>query len=342
MITFPPLMGGGRCTLRLDTLHEGRPYDPFREALYTPKELLAPSVSDPSLTLDEAIFAHYARTGGAHPDLAESLARRMHDYAVEEALLEVIGRGSAQRTRIVGIMGGHALPRSDPWYHKVAHIAFRLRAGDHRVITGGGPGIMEAANLGAYMAGAFDGAALDDALGRLARVPAPPTGKGWQAVPEHLERYQAYQESAREILDRYPRPATLDAAEVRNLAVPTWFYGWEPTNLFADRVAKFFSNSLREDGLLSVSVGGVVYAPGSLGTVQEIFMDAAQNHYETFGYVSPMVFLDRRSYGPATPLGTLLAHLSAGRPWGDQLAVLDEVEEVVAFLKDHPPRESRA
>jgi predicted Rossmann-fold nucleotide-binding protein len=326
-------MSGGRRTLRLDTLHEGRPYDPFRETLYTPRELLAPSVSDPTRTLDEAIFEHYARTGGAYPDLLESLARRIHDYSIEEALLEVIGRRSDDRTRIVGIMGGHALPRSDPWYQKVAGIAFRLRADGYRVITGGGPGIMEAANLGAYMAGGFDEAALGDALGRLARVPAPPPGKEWG---------EDYQHAAREVVDRYPRPPTLDPAEVRNLAVPTWFYGWEPTNLFADRVAKFFSNSLREDGLLSVSVGGVIYAPGSLGTVQEIFMDAAQNHYETFGYVSPMVFLDRQHYGPATPLGMLLTHLSAGRPWGSLLAVLDEVEEAVAFLKEHPPHARRA
>jgi predicted Rossmann-fold nucleotide-binding protein len=225
-------------------------------------------------------------------------------------------------------MGGHALPRGDPWYQKVARIAFRLRADGYRVMTGGGPGIMEAANLGAYMAGGFEEAALDDALGRLARGSAAP-GEGWG---------EAYQQAARDVLDRYPRPPTVDAAEVGNLAVPTWFYGWEPTNLFADRVAKFFSNSLREDGLLSVSVGGVIYAPGSLGTVQEIFMDAAQNHYETFGYVSPMVFLDRQRYGPATPLGALLAHLSAGRPWGALLAALDEVEEVLAFLKEHPPR----
>src|SRR6185503_7668516 len=121
--------------------------------------------------------------------------------------------------------------------------------------------------------------------------------------------------------------------EVQNLAVPTWFYGWEPTNLFADRVAKFFSNSLREDGLLSVSVGGVVFAPGSLGTVQEIFMDAAQDHYDTFGYVSPMVFLGRERYGAETPIGALLAHLSAGTPWEDMVAVVDEAEGALAFLE---------
>ena len=32
-----------------------------------------------------------------------------------------------------------------------------------------------------------------------------------------------------------------------SLGVPTWFYGHEPPNLFATRIAKFFTNALRED-----------------------------------------------------------------------------------------------
>ena len=58
-----------------------------------------------------------------------------------------------------------------------------------------------------------------------------------------------------------------------NLALPTWFYGHEPTNLFSSYIAKYFANSLREDGLLAIARHGVIYAPGSAGTVQEVFMD---------------------------------------------------------------------
>ena len=245
-------MTGGRRTLRLDTLHEGRPYDPFREALYTPLELLAPSLTDPSRSLDEAIFDHYARTGGSQPDLMESLARRVHDYSIDEALLEVIGRRSLDRERVVGIMGGHSVLRSDRWYREVARLTCRLRGAGFRVMTGGGPGIMEAANVGAYVAGGFGLQELEDVLERLGRVPAPPKGKDWERNPDATLTYQAYQSAARDVLDHYPRAAIVTADQVQNLAVPTWFYGWEPTNLFADRVAKFFSNSLREDGLLSV------------------------------------------------------------------------------------------
>ena len=41
-----------------------------------------------------------------------------------------------------------------------------------------------------------------------------------------------------------------------------------------------------------IAKGGVIYSPGSAGTMQEIFQYAAQNHYRAFGYESPMVFLD--------------------------------------------------
>ena len=39
----------------------------------------------------------------------------------------------------------------------------------------------------------------------------------------------------------------------QSLGVPTWFYGHEPTNLFATHVAKYFANSIREDGLLAIA-----------------------------------------------------------------------------------------
>ena len=41
-------------------------------------------------------------------------------------------------------------------------------------------------------------------------------------------------------------------------------------------------------GLLAIAKHGVIYAPGSAGTIQEIFQDAAQNHYSSFGPPSPM------------------------------------------------------
>ena len=69
-----------------------------------------------------------------------------------------------------------------------------------------------------------------------------------------------------------------EPAEVTSVGVPTWFYGHEPPNVFAGAIAKFFSNALREDGLLARCTDGVVYLPGAAGTVQEVFQ-AVTGHY---------------------------------------------------------------
>lgn len=52
------------------------------------------------------------------------------------------------------------------------------------------------------------------------------------------------------------------ASAGRSLSIPTWFYGHEPTNVFATEIAKYFSNALREDTLLHRCGGGVVFLPG--------------------------------------------------------------------------------
>lgn len=322
-IVFPPL--------------PSRPYLPYRIGLYTPAELMAPSASDPSRSVDEAITAHLERAG-AHPGLLESLAQRLHDYTIEEALTDVIGPGNEDRRDLVGFMGGHSAGRDEDFYARTARTAWLVARAGFRVVTGGGPGMMEAANLGAYMARGYGEADLLAALEVLASVPTPPEGQGWRRSPEGRARYERYVDRAREVVRRFPAPAAPGPRPPRNLAVPTWFYGWEPTNLFADAVAKYFSNSLREDGLLTISVGGAVYAPGSLGTTQEIFIDAAQNHYGSFEYVSPMAFLGVDRYATSTAHWTLLRQLAAGAPWARLMLVSDSPEEIAGFLAANPPR----
>jgi predicted Rossmann-fold nucleotide-binding protein len=322
-IVFPPL--------------PRRPYDPYRVALYTPAELTAPSPEDPRTTVDEAIAAHHD-AGSRPPGLVESLAQRLHDHAITEALAAVIGPSPAERRDLVGFMGGHSVGRHQPFYAKAAHAAHRLARAGYRLVTGGGPGIMEAANLGAYMAEGHDLERLDAALKILAEVPLPPAGRDWRTRPGGPDLYAAYVERAREVLRRFPRPHAPEERRIANLAVPTWFYGWEPTNLFADAIAKYFSNSLREDGLLAVSVGGVVYAPGSLGTTQEIFVDAAQNHYGSFEYVSPMAFLGHDRYVTNTAHWTLLKQLAGDRDWGRMMIVSDDPDEIAGFMMRNPPR----
>jgi uncharacterized protein (TIGR00730 family) len=53
----------------------------------------------------------------------------------------------------VSIFGSSRTPRSDPFYGKARKLARMLAERGFPVITGGGPGIMEAANRGAYEVG---------------------------------------------------------------------------------------------------------------------------------------------------------------------------------------------
>ena len=67
---------------------------------------------------------------------------------------------------------------------------------------------------------------------------------------------------------------------------------------------------MRKDLLLTISYGGIIYTPGSAGTMQEIFQDAVQNHYLTLGMSSPMVFYDTKFWTETMPAYSMLKQLS--------------------------------
>ncbi|MEM7659751.1 MAG: hypothetical protein AAF399_26800, partial [Bacteroidota bacterium] len=86
-----------------------------------------------------------------------------------------------------------------------------------------------------------------------------------------------------------------------------------------------------------ISLYGVIFAPGSAGTTQEIFQDAAQNHYCTHGYFSPMVFLGAERYEIQTLIFPLLKQLAWNREYGKLLFLSDEPSEISDFILAHPP-----
>ncbi|MCB9233868.1 MAG: hypothetical protein H6581_19585 [Bacteroidia bacterium] len=295
---------------------EGLPYNPHRGKLYTWQELMRGFIPGGGESEDLKIYQHFS--GSRHnPDINEALQQRIHDHAIDEALRDLLkfnADGMTQK-RCVGFMGGHGTLRSDEYFAKTAFTAKALAEEGFYIVSGGGPGIMEATNLGAWFAG-HSSAELHDALMQLRKAP-------------HYTS-EGYFEVALDVLKRYPHGG-------ESLAIPTWFYGHEPSNLFATHIAKYFSNSIREDTLLSISLHGVVFAPGSAGTTQEIFMDATQNHYGTTNYYSPMVFLGRKRYEVDTQIYPLVRQLSYGQKYRDLVSIADEPEEVVRFLQEHPP-----
>jgi len=297
----------------------GLPFNPYRASLYTPDELMdGYEQGQPETrteTVDAQIYEYFEsrQFNGWDAPVMDALAFRIHDHAIDDALRDLLHPDDAPSPRVVGVMGGHQLERDTETYRQVARIGWRLARQDFLVATGGGPGAMEAANLGAALAG-YEAEAVDDAVDTLAAAP-------------HYED-KNYTDRAMAVRERYPD-------RTGSLAVPTWFYGHEPSNLFSTYVAKYFANSIREDGLLAIATYGVIYAPGSAGTIQEVFMDAAQNHYETFGAASPMVLFGERYRTEEKPVYPLLQTLAEGTPYTDELQVTDDVDTVADAIADH-------
>ncbi|MFP6878262.1 MAG: hypothetical protein VCA37_15640 [Roseibacillus sp.] len=296
------------------------PYNPFRSRLYSRAELMDGWTPTLDNSVDKKVFEHFNAHGRENPGVLEALSQRIHDHAIEDALHDLLeGRTDGGGVKkVVGIMGGHKTPRTDPFYKKVARIAQQLTREGYFIATGGGPGVMEAANMGAFLADASDDE-LESALRTLSHAP--------------VYTDEGYMQCAQEVLDMFRHGHA-------SLAAPTWFYGHEPGNLFSVHIAKYFSNSLREDGLLAIAMHGIIFAPGSAGTTQEVFQDATQNHYATYGKISPMVFLGEEHFGEKTMIFECLRRQAADRNYEDYLCMTETEEEAVAFLKAHPPKEA--
>jgi predicted Rossmann-fold nucleotide-binding protein len=289
------------------------PFDPYRATLYDAAELYGrrPGTRPAyAATPDAAIYAWSQTSSGQALDHA--LAATLHDHAITDALDDATA--GLHPRRLVGVMGGHALRRDDPAYTAAADLGLRLARQGATVLTGGGPGAMEAANLGAYLSPVRD--ALPEALDLLA------------AAASFTDDPGAWLDAAFAVRDRWPER---DAG--RSLSIPTWFYGHEPTNVFATGIAKYFANALREDTLLHRCRGGIVFLPGQAGTVQEIFQAVTENFYAADPtLVAPMVLVGADYWTTTYPAWPLLRALGAGRALGTAVHLVDNVAEAAAVL----------
>ncbi|MFF4900578.1 LOG family protein [Streptomyces sp. NPDC001068] len=283
------------------------PFDPYRAFLYTPDELFDALGEGYEATPDARSYAWFQETR-ADGDIFASMLRSIHDDAVSDALDELL-----TGARVVGVMGGHAMARGTAEYAGAARLGRELARAGLTVATGGGPGAMEAANLGAYAA-PFDNGMLDEALRILAKAPSfRPSVTDWARA-------------AFEVRERWPDGGA-------SVGIPTWFYGHEPPNAFAAHIAKYFANATREDGLLARSNAGVVFLPGAAGTVQEIFDNATPNYYGSRGEPTPMVLVNEAHWSARLPAWQLLTSLAQDRPMASRIALVDRIEQAAATLK---------
>jgi predicted Rossmann-fold nucleotide-binding protein len=221
-------------------------------------------------TPDYRIYRHYTDAGREDANIRETLAARLHDHSITDALHKFLAKYDEKK--VVGIMGGHALERGSRIYTDVAIISKELTEAGYLMVSGGGPGAMEATHVGAWFAGRSD-EDLNQALQILSKAP--------------IYSHPLWLSAAFEVFELFPE------TKYQSVGVPTWFYGHEPPTPFATHIAKYFANSVREEGLLAIAKGGIIFSRGSAGTMQEIFQELAQNHYETFGKASPMVFYEK-------------------------------------------------
>ncbi len=280
------------------------PFDPYRGGLYSPEELYAGLEAGYRHTLDARVYRWWQDIGH-QPSLRADLAMTLHDHAVLDAL------GDLRLSGAIGVMGGHRFGRDHPIYLETARLGRELAAAGHTVLTGGGPGLMEAAALGAALAGGPEDLAAAVAI--LAGHPSfAPDVTAWAGAGFAVRR-------------RWQLTGP-------SIGIPTWLYGHEPPNVFGRQVAKFFSNALREDALLRLADAGVIYLPGAAGTVQEIFQAVTPRYYADGEDVPPLVFVDSEHWTRTLPAWPLVSALAQGRPLAGRIHLCDTVAEAARFL----------
>ncbi|MDT9690934.1 Rossmann fold nucleotide-binding protein [Streptomyces sp. P9(2023)] len=296
------------------------PFDPYRAHLYSPAELFDHVEDEAYETTPDFRTYDWFQQTKADGDIFASMLRSIHDDAISDALDELLAGA-----RVVGVMGGHAMARGTDAYAGAARLGRSLARAGLTVATGGGPGAMEAANLGAYTAPHTDDV-LDEALELLAKAPSfTPSVTDWARA-------------AFEVRARWPKGGD-------SVGIPTWFYGHEPPNPFAGHIAKYFANATLPqalgsaraggtpmDGLLARCNAGVIFLPGAAGTVQEIFDNSTPNYYESRGEPTPMVLVNRAHWTDRLPAWPLLQALAAERPMAARIALVDSIDEAPEAL----------
>ena len=309
------------------------PFQPIRSGLYSPEELLQGfDDSNPSSlesTPDLRTYQLFVTEGrGELSSPFTSMMEALHDCFINQARATF----QSQWNKIVGIAGGHEMDRGSQPYRQVSELARTLAQNQVLIVTGGGPGAMEAAHLGATFQNSTD-SDFEGALNRLSVTPSLPVGLNKLVSPSGV-----FDPALRDALHAWWLPAiqihrNLGSTAGPSLALPTWYYGYEAFTPFATAIAKYFQNSIREDGLVTICTAGVVYAEGRAGTVQEIFQDAEQNYYRSVqNRFSPMVFLGSEHWQQQLPAIPLLHGLFKPVDFAKYVFITNSPRDAAEFL----------
>lgn len=309
------------------------PYQPIPQKLYSPQDLFqgfdptrAASWTD---TTDFMIYRHFVMEGRGTPrNPYMGMMQALHDNAITEATTAHI-----EGRKVVAIIGDHKMARDAAAYKAIVAVGRRLARKGFLICTGGGPGAMEAGHLGASLANA--GAAdMAQALANLSAYPVVPDLGSIVSAEGTVDTALAREAFA------WFKPAFELAQNIKepydSLAIPTWGYGHEPPTPFATHIAKYFQNSIREDGLLAIARRGIICMEGKAGTIQEIFQDAAQNYYELSGPFSPMVFYGTEYWTRTFPVAAVLKSLF-GERYARYVLVTDDLEAAGRFIEEFVP-----
>jgi predicted Rossmann-fold nucleotide-binding protein len=305
------------------------PFNPRHQGLYSREELWTgyDSVPQNNTSLDWKIYEYFNGKSKYAPGLEELSAQREHDAHIETAINAFFALdASAAPTshKVLVTVGSHSTYRDDPVYKEAARLTWRLHREGYFIVSGGGPGLMEATHVGAWMA-RMDSDALEDALNMLAASSKPPAGT-------NLKQYEMpdYWQKSKDVVAKYANGAV-------SLGIPTWFYGHEGANAFSWWIGKYFSNALREEKICAIGQYGVIFLNGGPGTAQEAFVDAAENGYASYNWFSPMVFYQPKPLSSHTQ--ALVTEFMQGKEYGNlgMVGSAQNPDEALAFLATHPP-----
>jgi hypothetical protein len=285
------------------------PFDPYRGALYTPRELYDGIDQKPYEQTPDALAHAWGREELARENVLDAVLRELHDASMTEVLRRYVAD-----KQVVGMIGGHSLPRDSYSFREAARLGRAVARAGFTVATSGGPGAMEAANLGAYLAPHAD-SALDDAIGVL---------EGARDVGD----VTAWVRAAFAVRAAFPA-----ANSGESLAVPTWSQGHQPPNAFASGIAKFLGRAARDDWFLGGPGFDLLFLPGAAGTVRDVFEAAAPLYYTPIGTPTRrLILVGTDHWTRKFPVWPLMRALSYSRPMATTIHLVDTPDEAAALL----------